>query len=56
MARSPAVAHVNIPNTSQFYDKAVAHENQHVANYMTADLLREASARFEQYAFQEVCQ
>lgn len=33
MARSPAVAHVNIPNTSQFYDKAVAHENQHVANY-----------------------
>ena len=33
MTRSPAVAHVHIPDTSQFYEKAVAHENQHVANY-----------------------
>lgn len=39
MARSPAVAHVNIPNTSQFYDKAVAHENQHVANYNPGGVL-----------------
>jgi hypothetical protein len=39
MTRSPAVAHVNIPNTSQFYDKAVAHENQHVANYNTGGVL-----------------
>ena len=39
MTRSPAVAHVNIPNTSQFYDKAVAHENQHVANYNPGGVL-----------------
>jgi len=27
------VPHVNIPTTSQFYTKADAHENQHVANW-----------------------
>jgi len=39
MARAAAVAHVNIPSTSQFYDKAVAHENQHVANYNPGGVL-----------------
>jgi len=39
MARSAAVPHVNIPTTSQFYDKAVAHENQHVANYNPGGVL-----------------
>jgi len=39
MARAAAVPHVNIPSTSQFYNKAVAHENQHVANYNTGGVL-----------------
>lgn len=39
MARSPAVARVNIPETSQFYEKAVTHENQHVANYNPGGVL-----------------
>ena len=39
MTRTAAEASVNIPNTSQFYDKAVAHENQHVANYAPGGVL-----------------
>jgi hypothetical protein len=33
MTRSAPVVTINIPSTSQFYNKAVAHENQHVANW-----------------------
>ncbi len=39
MTRTAATATVNIPAGSQFYDKAVAHENQHVANYATGGVL-----------------
>lgn len=39
MTRTAPEATTSIPNTSQFYDKAIAHENQHVANYAPGGLL-----------------
>jgi hypothetical protein len=39
MTRTTSEVIINIPATSQFYDKAVAHENKHVAHYAPGGLL-----------------
>jgi len=39
MTRTAPIVTINVPNTSQFYDKAVVHENKHVANYAPSALL-----------------